>query len=269
MRGGSSCSSRPFDITPTRSATASASCWSWVTNTVGHAELPLHAADLVAQRLAYLRRRGPTAARPAAAAAAAWRAPGPGRRAASGRRRAGADLRSRAAVRPVTSSRPSTVDVRSEGAILRSRRPNSMLARAVMFGNSRYSWNTMPKPRFSVGVRVMSVPPTSTWPSVRALEARQDARRGRLPQPDGPEQGTSSARLDLQVERLQRHRRPERLPHAARIDTAVHQPPTPPVSRRCRAGAVEAHDKPEQQRCQDHRRPAPARCRPEPHPAGS
>ena len=104
---------------------------------------------------------------------------------------------------------------------------------AVMFGNSEYSWNTIPKPRFSVGVRVMSEPPTCTSPASGRSKPGQDPQRGRLAAAGRAEQADELAGLDLEVERLERHRRAERLAHAAHRHCR-HEPTPPSVVSRPR-----------------------------------
>jgi len=84
------CSTRPARSRATRSARSMASSWSWVTKMV---VIPVSSCTRRSQWRRSLRTLASKApgARPAAACAGRWPAPGPGRRAVAGRRRAGPD----------------------------------------------------------------------------------------------------------------------------------------------------------------------------------
>ena len=213
--GVPSCSMRPARITATRSPIASASAWSWVTNTAGVPvsvqEPTTSAADLrpqvrveagerlVEQHQARLRAPAPWPARRAGARH-------PTARAGSGRRSPRA-RRCRAIGRAAAGARPATT----------SRSPNATLSATVRWGKRACSWNTSPTCRCSGSTRRV---PSST--SVAADAHRAARRRAMspatrrssvdLPHPLGPTSASSSPSATVEVD-VDRRRRvePERL----------------------------------------------------------
>ena len=113
---------------------------------------------------------------------------------------------------------------------LRIRSPYSTFCSAVMFGKRLYAWKTMPMSRRLGGTRVMSLPSTRIAPGVGAVEAGDEAERGRLAAAARAEQGEELALLEREVDPVERDdvaERPAQLAGARRAPSARSRRPGP------------------------------------------
>ena len=81
-------------------------------------------------------------------------------------------------------------------------------------GTGEYSWNTIPKPRFSVGDPVMSEPPTCTRPASGRSKPARIRSAVVFPQPDGPSRQTNSPGDIVRSKPVQGDHRAVRSPQA-------------------------------------------------------
>ena len=184
-------------MTPTRSATASASSWSWVTNSV------------VVPTSSWIRRISSRSCTRTLASSADSGSSSSSTCGCDGQRPgqgdplllAAGDLVRRSG--PPASPRPDQLEhLGGPGAgaarrpTPRSCSPNSTFCRAVMCGNRLYAWNTMPMSRLLVGhpgdVLAADLDPAR----VGVLEAGEQPQRGGLAAAGGAEQRDQLAGLD-------------------------------------------------------------------------
>ena len=85
----------------------------------------------------------------------------------------------------------------------------------------------MPMSRRFGDMRVTSSPPTRMLPRVGLVEARDEAQRRRLAAAARPEQRHELARLEREVDALERRHGAEGPPQPAQLDVGRHQRPIP------------------------------------------